>query len=193
VELIQAIILDVENPSDLLSLALTDRALHNLIIPNQIDFRFIQCTPLRKKLWTFFAENPLYSSRVREIKLIDETHAEGRACPIIPKQFRQDRPEQQTRRRMGEDEISYPDISQLIFSLHKMVNLLKFSWDPAVVALNEFTRLQIGEAIRVSGCNLSGLSGHIDEMDIRALNLSLPHNIIKEPVCSKFCFVNALN
>jgi len=189
-ELFEAIILDVDSPGDLLSLALACRTLHTLIVPNHVDFRFIQCTPGRKKLWSFLGENPRYASRIREIKLINEFFA--KPSPKVPTMFSDEEPEQGSRLNNW-DQTLYPDISQLIPSLSKMVNLLKFSWELGLVSRDDLTaRLQIGEAIRTSGCNLSGISGYMDSnADFHIQVMPQLHELAIEPVRSELDFMKS--
>ncbi|KAF9488956.1 hypothetical protein BDN71DRAFT_1351091, partial [Pleurotus eryngii] len=49
-EIIDQIVFLVEKPRDLLALALTCRAVSEVIIPYHIDYRYI-LTPLRSNLW----------------------------------------------------------------------------------------------------------------------------------------------
>lgn len=106
--------------------------------------------------------------------------------------FSDEEPEQGSRLNNW-DQTLYPDISQLIPSLSKMVNLLKFSWELGLVSRDDLTaRLQIGEAIRTSGCNLSGISGYMDSnADFHIQVMPQLHELAIEPVRSELDFMKS--
>jgi hypothetical protein len=68
-ELLEAIASFIPLPRDLLSLALTSKALNALIIPEHLEFREVSCDPYRTALWTALAELPLLAGRIRSLSL----------------------------------------------------------------------------------------------------------------------------
>ncbi|KIJ35258.1 hypothetical protein M422DRAFT_102431, partial [Sphaerobolus stellatus SS14] len=66
-ELLKYIINDINEFSDLLSLALTSRALCVLIIPWHIDYRRISSNPARTNLWRTLNTKSYLAARVRSL------------------------------------------------------------------------------------------------------------------------------
>ncbi|KIJ35108.1 hypothetical protein M422DRAFT_181190 [Sphaerobolus stellatus SS14] len=69
-ELIHKIIENIAKPSDLFPLALTCKSLSNLIIPDYIDYRLIQCSPADTPVWQHLIEHPHLSRNVKTIRII---------------------------------------------------------------------------------------------------------------------------
>ena len=197
IELLQDIISDIDSPRDLLCLALTSRPLCNQIIPHHIDFRYLKCSTLRPILWTFLYENPIYASRIREVRLIMESSSlfyliNPPGSINIPRMLRDEVPEQEHPISLDQDESSYPDLHELIRALGKMVNLQKFFWHPGVCPRIP-KRLEIGNAIRGSGCKLLDLHGGIRDKDIQSATTLKPYNVIKRPVSDLFSHFTRLH
>ncbi|KIJ53607.1 hypothetical protein M422DRAFT_107211, partial [Sphaerobolus stellatus SS14] len=64
-ELLEYIIHNIENVSDLLSFALTSRAFCALIIPWHIEYRWISCHHGRTNLWKTLCNKPYLATRIR--------------------------------------------------------------------------------------------------------------------------------
>ncbi|KAJ7101975.1 hypothetical protein C8R44DRAFT_887757 [Mycena epipterygia] len=59
-------------PSDLLSLALTSKALHAITVPQHLEFREVCCHGRRESLWKALAEHPGPTARILSLALIYE-------------------------------------------------------------------------------------------------------------------------
>ncbi|KIJ35173.1 hypothetical protein M422DRAFT_100027, partial [Sphaerobolus stellatus SS14] len=66
-ELVQEIIGNIDKPTDLFTLALTCKSLSNLVIPDHLDYRFIQCSPADTPVWQHLIKQPHLSRRVQNI------------------------------------------------------------------------------------------------------------------------------
>ncbi|KAJ7155124.1 hypothetical protein C8R46DRAFT_1356375 [Mycena filopes] len=73
-ELLDAIASFVPLLSDLLSLALSSRVLHGIIVPSHLEFRHVCCDARRTTLWKALLERPGVSSRIMSLGLHPEDH-----------------------------------------------------------------------------------------------------------------------
>ncbi|KAJ7101980.1 hypothetical protein C8R44DRAFT_988290 [Mycena epipterygia] len=71
-ELVDIMASFVPLPSDLLSLALTSKALHAIIVPQHLEFREVCCDGRRESLWKSLAENPGPAAGILSLALIYE-------------------------------------------------------------------------------------------------------------------------
>lgn len=69
VELIEQILLKLTRPSDLLSLALTERRLSSIIIPDFLEYCCLGFCAYRWDVWEHLEQRPLACSRVRCLEL----------------------------------------------------------------------------------------------------------------------------
>ncbi|KAF8517036.1 hypothetical protein BU17DRAFT_92206 [Hysterangium stoloniferum] len=72
IEIVEHIVSEIEHPRDLLSLALSNSSLKNIIIPYHIQFRHIACDPCREYLWQYLSDHPHLAARIRQIEIIPE-------------------------------------------------------------------------------------------------------------------------
>ncbi|KIJ23306.1 hypothetical protein M422DRAFT_99802, partial [Sphaerobolus stellatus SS14] len=70
-ELIEDIVNNIGDVSDLLSLALTCRPFSKLIIPWHIEYRWISCGAGRKKLWRLLTK-PSLAARIQRLEILYE-------------------------------------------------------------------------------------------------------------------------
>jgi hypothetical protein len=68
-EILDAIASFVSLPSDLLALALVNKSLCGVIIPQDIEFRELCCNASRDLLWELLADNPDLSRRIISLEL----------------------------------------------------------------------------------------------------------------------------
>jgi hypothetical protein len=68
-EILDAIASFVSLPSDLLALALVNKTLCGVIIPQDIEFRGLCCDASRDLLWELLADNPGFSRRIISLEL----------------------------------------------------------------------------------------------------------------------------
>jgi len=80
---LELIFLYVDEPKDLLSIALTCKSLNDLVIPHHIQFRHIRCDYRRLNLWKALAVRPGYGARVRKIEIIQETGNTANVKPVL--------------------------------------------------------------------------------------------------------------
>ncbi|KIJ28214.1 hypothetical protein M422DRAFT_99000, partial [Sphaerobolus stellatus SS14] len=66
-EILDNIAAHINLPQDLLSLAVTARAFHAIVVPNHLQFRDIRCDPRRVNLWRSLAQKPAYAARIRRL------------------------------------------------------------------------------------------------------------------------------
>ncbi|KAF7348798.1 hypothetical protein MVEN_01399500 [Mycena venus] len=74
-ELLDTIASFVAPPSDLLALALTNKALHDIVIPHHLEFREVCCDARRETLWKALADLPVLSGRINSLELLPEPYA----------------------------------------------------------------------------------------------------------------------
>ncbi|KIJ37256.1 hypothetical protein M422DRAFT_104264, partial [Sphaerobolus stellatus SS14] len=70
VELLEYIVNNIPNVSDLLSFALTSRAFCALIIPWHIEYRTISCHPGRTNLWKTLIRKPYLAARLQNLEFL---------------------------------------------------------------------------------------------------------------------------
>ncbi|KIJ35163.1 hypothetical protein M422DRAFT_99042, partial [Sphaerobolus stellatus SS14] len=66
-ELVHKFIENIETPSDLLPLALICKSFSNLIIPDHIDYRLIQCSLADTQVWQHLIDHPHLSRNVKTV------------------------------------------------------------------------------------------------------------------------------
>ncbi|KAJ7135185.1 hypothetical protein C8R43DRAFT_1110139 [Mycena crocata] len=83
-ELLDHIACFICSTRDLLSVALTCRLLHGIVIPEHLEFRVVRCDPLRNSLWQAVAEHPGSASRIQTLELISESSSSN-PLVLVPK------------------------------------------------------------------------------------------------------------
>lgn len=83
-ELLEAIINEIDDPKYLLQFACAASLFHHLIIPHHIEYRHIRCSSARTPLWSFLFENPALSGRIRWLELIKEGSDNPERPPRLP-------------------------------------------------------------------------------------------------------------
>ncbi|KAJ7101986.1 hypothetical protein C8R44DRAFT_808982 [Mycena epipterygia] len=81
-ELLDLVASFIPLPSDLLSLALTSKALHVVIVPQHLEFREVCCDARRASLWKALAENPNFTARILWLGLIYEPVSRSRTLHL---------------------------------------------------------------------------------------------------------------
>ncbi|KIJ29429.1 hypothetical protein M422DRAFT_36955 [Sphaerobolus stellatus SS14] len=125
-ELLESIVEYLDVPRDLHCLALTCRLLHNIIDPNHLQLRYIQCQPGREDLWSLLMQRPLLARNVRvlEIRYSLWGYRDG---DIVPKAFLEFKPRNAVPQL---ERIQPPESSlSLIKALERMDNLVRFTWN----------------------------------------------------------------
>ncbi|KIJ57351.1 hypothetical protein M422DRAFT_219252 [Sphaerobolus stellatus SS14] len=67
VEILENIVLEVDRPLDLLSMALCNKALLSSIIPSHMEFRDIQCDLKTLSIWKKLIQRPFLARRLRKL------------------------------------------------------------------------------------------------------------------------------
>jgi len=62
----------IDEPADLLSLALVSKSIYNVLVPAHLEFFAIRCDPYRKDVWDALAEKPTLTRRIRRLELVSE-------------------------------------------------------------------------------------------------------------------------
>jgi len=129
-EILEDIISEIGKTKDLLSLALADRALYNLVVPHHIEYRSICCSPFHEELWEAFASHPVLAARVRHLRVVPPSShpsylKELRIPSSIPCVLK---PEKQSVARDSEISINDRTPSLLITAVSNMSRLKTFSW-----------------------------------------------------------------
>ncbi|KIJ47436.1 hypothetical protein M422DRAFT_103287, partial [Sphaerobolus stellatus SS14] len=70
-ELLECILDEIDNVSDLLSLALTSRAFCELIIPWHIEYRWICCDVGRTDIWTTLSTKIHLAARLQSLEIFE--------------------------------------------------------------------------------------------------------------------------
>ncbi|KAJ7159388.1 hypothetical protein C8R43DRAFT_1124594 [Mycena crocata] len=73
----------VSSPSDLLSLALTCKSFHVVIVPRHLEFRLIRCEARWQSLWNVLAQHPTSMETISALEIIDE-NSSSRSI-VVPK------------------------------------------------------------------------------------------------------------
>ncbi|KAJ7662392.1 hypothetical protein B0H17DRAFT_1093552 [Mycena rosella] len=68
-ELLEAVASFIRLPCDLLSLALTSKALNTIVIPEHLEFHEVSCDPYRTELCITLAERPVLAVRILSLTL----------------------------------------------------------------------------------------------------------------------------
>jgi len=89
VEVVDIIVSHIEERRDLLSLALTSKVFHSIIVPSSLDVIHIRCDPRRIDVWKWITSKPHLAMRTRTLELINEYTPEFWGKVIIPS-FSQD-------------------------------------------------------------------------------------------------------
>lgn len=130
-ELVESICLDIPNPRDLLSFALTCKTICEVVIPDHLELRHIRCDFRRVSLWEELVQFPAVASRIVSLELISEhtstldpirpTHSKlilthdfeldawGSKCPLFNVDYAR-------------------GMQSLTSALQTMVNLSRFHW-----------------------------------------------------------------
>ncbi|KAJ6604043.1 hypothetical protein B0H10DRAFT_2229469 [Mycena sp. CBHHK59/15] len=72
-ELVNHTVSFIPRPRDLLSLALTAKSLHGIIIPQHLEFRVVCCDARRAALWKALAAQPGLASRFHTLEIVTES------------------------------------------------------------------------------------------------------------------------
>ncbi|KAF4575492.1 hypothetical protein EYR40_004770 [Pleurotus pulmonarius] len=71
-EILDAIAFHIDAPSDLLSLSLSCKRLHDIVIPRHLSYRVIRCKPSSISVWNHLATHRSLAQNVRYLTVIDE-------------------------------------------------------------------------------------------------------------------------
>lgn len=82
-ELLDEITSHIALPSDLLSLALTSKTLHAIVIPKQLEFREVCCELRRLSLWKALAEHPGLTCRILSLKVQNGSFVPYSRTPVV--------------------------------------------------------------------------------------------------------------
>lgn len=131
----------IDDAGDLLSLALTNHALHTLVVPRHINYRRISCPMSSDHVWKHLLDTPRACSRIRylDIRVGSRT--------VFPKTCKIDY--QETSPAHGRFYTSF------LQTLSKMVNLKVLKYDTE--GSRDKTTRAISEAIERAGCELEEL------------------------------------
>ncbi|KAF8525573.1 hypothetical protein BU17DRAFT_83854 [Hysterangium stoloniferum] len=120
-EVVVIIVSHVEQRHDLLSLALTSKIFHRIIIPEFLDHH-IRCDPCRLDVWNRITSNPKLAVRIRTLELFDEDFE--KCEPIIP--FFSDR------LPLRKQKFFDMGVSLLATAVKCMTHLRRFRWSEAL-------------------------------------------------------------
>jgi hypothetical protein len=70
-EIILVILEEIDEPCDLLSLALCNRFFRRLIIPRHLSFRHIRYNENKASLWKYLVDRPNYAARIRKLEVVN--------------------------------------------------------------------------------------------------------------------------
>ncbi|GJJ09722.1 hypothetical protein Clacol_003946 [Clathrus columnatus] len=134
----------IDDPKDLLALALTAHIFYSEIVPKHIDYRRISCRKSSEKVWKHLSESP-YTRHVWYLNIMES----GYPIWMIPRVCAVD---QQTTERVDRKDF---DLDTFVQALSKMSNLkvLKFSIEGSI----EKTICAISRALGEAGCELEEL------------------------------------
>lgn len=157
IELIEHILLQLTRPSDLLSLALTERSLYSIIIPHFLDYCRLVFPIERADVWEHLNGRPLFCSRVRHLELWSRHHflnpSQIPFNTIVPRSLRN--PEEISSRAHN--------INGICSALAKMSNLKRIafhnSWKRKYMSPSEIFPLTL--AVYSSGCELESIEVNI--------------------------------
>ncbi|KIJ49128.1 hypothetical protein M422DRAFT_161714, partial [Sphaerobolus stellatus SS14] len=85
-EILQDTINDIDEVSELLSLALTCRSFCQVIIPWHIEHRWISCGSGRTNVWKILSSKPYLETRIQRVEIIREGCDHGEK-PLYPNRF----------------------------------------------------------------------------------------------------------
>ncbi len=71
-EILDAVAFHIDAPSDLLSLSLSCKRLHDIVIPRHLSYRVIRCKPSSISVWNHLATHRSLAQNVRYLTVIDE-------------------------------------------------------------------------------------------------------------------------
>ncbi|KAF9490984.1 hypothetical protein BDN71DRAFT_1453680 [Pleurotus eryngii] len=76
-EILDAIAFHIDAPSDLLSLALSCKRLHDIVNPRHLSYRVVRCKPSSVSVWNHLATHRSLAQNVRYLIVIDERCSAG--------------------------------------------------------------------------------------------------------------------
>ncbi|KAJ7659605.1 hypothetical protein DFH06DRAFT_1472466 [Mycena polygramma] len=153
-ELLDAIASCVSVPCDLLSLALTSKLLHGIVVPQHLEFRKVCCDARRTELWKAIADYPGLSSRIRSLELLAEPirHSRSTAQLRIPQFLVDGHGDEQPCAKWGSDS---PRV--LAAAISSMTALTRFSCGQTIAGLREYPMDAVFQALRQYCPNLREL------------------------------------
>ncbi|KIJ53050.1 hypothetical protein M422DRAFT_202381, partial [Sphaerobolus stellatus SS14] len=69
IELVEKTIGFIDKPSDLLALALACKSFANLVIPDHLDYRIVQCAPGDTQVWQHLIDYPHLAIRIKSVTI----------------------------------------------------------------------------------------------------------------------------
>ncbi|KIJ50382.1 hypothetical protein M422DRAFT_98456, partial [Sphaerobolus stellatus SS14] len=66
-ETFERIVQNVDEPKDLLSLALTSKYIYKVIVPTHLEFRTIRCDAYREDVWKALVAKPNLTKGIRRL------------------------------------------------------------------------------------------------------------------------------
>lgn len=165
----------VDHPKDLLSLALTARALHAIIIPRHIDYRRISCAVSSEHVWKHLLDTPYDAcSRIRYLNVLNfhgRTQIPRSGIPEEPKSDSRPSPSSSDSGDYCPNGVS----DTFIHALSEMVNLKVLKFQTRNQS-GEFFCL-ISEAIGKANCSLEELEVHFG-----LSNMAIEYQFMKDRV-----------
>ncbi|KAL0957838.1 hypothetical protein HGRIS_000023 [Hohenbuehelia grisea] len=80
-EILDTIVFHIDEPKDLLSLALSCRRLRDVVIPRHLDYRFIRCKLSSIRVWNHLIVHRSLARNVRRLEILDERSAKPEIIP----------------------------------------------------------------------------------------------------------------
>jgi hypothetical protein len=175
-EIMLAILEEVDEPRDLLSLALCSHSFKRIIIPRHLSLRHIRHDHKKASLWKYLVDRPVIAARLRKLEVVDVslTGSNGQLMPsALP-----------GRKKFPSYSSPSPDeVRDVIYEmLPLLVRLRRFVWiqraPPAVLE-----KLQVHESSMLQELHLG-----IWLPDYSTLAASGSLRLIKSTVCLSFFF-----
>ncbi|KAJ6516664.1 hypothetical protein C8R47DRAFT_1268141 [Mycena vitilis] len=171
-ELLDAIASFIPIPCDLLSLALTSKLLHGIVIPQHLDFRKVCCDARRAALWKALAGYPGSFSQILSLGLLAEPmrHSRGAAQLRIPQFLVDGHADEETCAKWGSDS---PRV--LAAAISSMTALTRFCCGQTIAGLREYPLDAVFQA-------LDKYCPHLRELEVTFHDGSPSFEIFSAPV-----------
>ncbi|KIJ49102.1 hypothetical protein M422DRAFT_28106 [Sphaerobolus stellatus SS14] len=182
-EIFQCIVNEVDDVSDLLSLALTCRALCQVIVPWYIEYRWIYCASGRKDIWKILSNKPYLAARLRKLEIVIEK--DDIAMPVIPKSLSRF-PEYKKHRRKPSTKDDSCEVMNSLVDLMRHTDLTRFLWSYPIDVTNSFAVLLpklFDYSPRLQELGITTYSGHYPVRPFQPLD----HKEISMPFLHTVC------